>query len=187
MLKKLSEVQDETNTSIKLSEQVIQNHRDFCQHMHETLQHAATARDHHLVHDSSVIVAGNTVKKTLTELKNHIGTLQDALHDVVQQLRALKKRAGHGVLRQDIYRLWTEIKPVLDKVVEIMRFTMLVISHIGSVLGLFHPVAPVIGTFAGKVHKCLAEYVRKHGHNSESLLLASRVARLAHLHILRSR
>lgn len=146
--------------------------------MHETLQHAAAARDHHLAHDSSVIVAGRMVSESLTALGTHIMAVQRALHDAAQELHDLGKKGQHRIIHPQIHHLWTKIRPVL---IDVVKMTMLIISGIGKVLGLFHPIAHIIGEGAGKVHEYLDKHFSScvHGHNSKSLsirlLSASRV------------
>ena len=166
-LNKLSTVQCEINTSIELSDLVVQKHRDFCRCMYETLLHAMAARDHHLAHDSSVIVAGGMVRESLTALGKHVRKVQEALHDVARELSDLGEKAHH-ISHPLIHRLWTKIRPVL---VDVVKITMLVISGIGRVLGLFHPVAHIIGEAAGRVHEYLDKHVTScvHGQNSEPI------------------
>lgn len=165
-LAELSKVQCETETSIELSGRVIRSHGDFCRYMHETLQHAAAERDHHLAQDSSVIVAGSVVIDSLTVLGKHVMAVQGALHDVAREFRDLGEKAHHRVKHPLIHHLWKKIWPVL---IDVVKMTMLVISCIGKVLGLFHPVASIIGEGAGRVHKYFDEHFSNciHGHNSK--------------------
>ena len=157
VLSKLSRVQDETTASIALSTRLIRGHLDFCHNMQSTLRHGANAggSDCRLSHDSAVVSAGAVVSERFAALGEHIATLQGMKLDVAQELRGLGERGQHPIRHPRSHHLWGKVRCALP---ELLRAVMLVISWIGKILGLVHPVANIVGEIAQGVHDFLGNH-----------------------------
>ncbi|KZT64515.1 hypothetical protein DAEQUDRAFT_814922 [Daedalea quercina L-15889] len=163
LLGKIASVQNETRTSVYLSKSVVRAHWDFCAHMQETLQHAAAEKDCHLTHDSDVVAAGKVVGTSFTTLGDHVFALHHALSDVANEMRQLGEKAKHHLLHPIKHHVWGKIREVL---VEIVKMITLVISGIGQILGLVHPIAGAVGKIAEVVHEFLKKHSLEHGHHN---------------------
>lgn len=155
-LEALSSVQRETHASITSSKDVLRAHREFCRHMQETLQYVASGQSHLLAYDSEVVAAGRAVNHTFITLDSHVGSVQTALQDVVRELLRLGTKGPHipKFNHHHTHTLWERIQP---KLIDVTSAIMLIITHISTFLGFFHPVFHIIGGVARGVYGFLSK------------------------------
>ncbi|KAH9929217.1 uncharacterized protein B0H18DRAFT_1117564 [Fomitopsis serialis] len=134
LLDAMSTVQRETNTGLELNA-------------------AKVEEDGHVARDADVVATGQSVRESFSEFCHHIDALQSALHDVAEQIDSIREKGKHWFLHLRWHIVWAKIRESLP---EILRAVVQLISHIGKILALVHPVANVITALADAVHAHLS-------------------------------
>ncbi|KAH9840851.1 uncharacterized protein C8Q71DRAFT_426481 [Rhodofomes roseus] len=163
VLDAVGSVQTEADAGLALSRKITKSHVLFCGQMARTLRSAASPEEHgHVSRDADVVATGESVRAAFSEFSAHIGALQDALHGVAEQIDVVKEKGSHWLLHPRTHYVWVKLRESLPV---ILKTVVQIISHIGKILGLVHPVANIISALADAVHAHLSKSDAKGEHH----------------------